>query len=762
MNKETFFENITDKNCIDAVTRERKQQYVYETIKSVDKNVLITYYDNGYELHRLNNASARLKKKKKHSKYFEDRVWSVFRKMGYSNLNIDSNFKIHYSKNLDIPPRQIDVFCFDEDTAIVVECKSAKERSDKPLQTIINDFAHIKNGIIFSLNSLFETRKKVKFVLATNNIKISENDFKRLKENDIVLFTQDDISYYEQISNHLGEASKYQLFGRLYSGQSIPSLQNKVPAIKGKMGGHTYYSFSIQPANLLKLSYILHNNTTSEELAGSYQRMVSKKRINEIGEFLNADEGESGFFPNSIIINFDNNGKELNFDKASSNHDINGCSLGVLHLPNRFRSAFVIDGQHRLYGYSKSRWSTIHTVPVIAFVDLPVEKQVNMFVNINHKQKSVSQNLLTTIKAEINWNSSNYNNAIFAVKARTLIDLTKDNSSALYSRIKLGENKSSDSVNITLDYIISYGFKKTNFFARIQKNKLKSIGHLWDQDYEIMLKKCKLFFGLTFDFFENHSKHNWDLGSSEGGFISMNIGIASIIRFADSVLNEFKKFNSEKFQKLNVNQLFKICEPKFMLVTEYVNNLTQEEIKNFRAAGTGGQGRDNVFREFQNYVNQKDQSFNPDGLEKWREDNSGEFNESGEQLVKQLELKIASIVKNEIINNYGPAKWMTTDTVPKGILTKSYEMQVDKGDEPQENFLYLIDYKGIIEKSTNWKLFKPLFTDYRLTSSANKENSLKWMVELNDIRAKTAHPSRAPITKNEIQFLEELKEWLLG
>ena len=135
------------------------------------------------------------------------------------------------------------------------------------------------------MNNIFETRKKVKLILATNNIIVSENDVNRIKENNILLFTQDDINYYEQLSSHLGEASKYQLFGRIFSGQSIPSLKNKVPAIRGKMGGHTYYSFSIQPEKLLKLSYILHNNTTSEEVVGTYQRMVNKKRITEIGVF---------------------------------------------------------------------------------------------------------------------------------------------------------------------------------------------------------------------------------------------------------------------------------------------------------------------------------------------------------------------------------------------------------------------------------------------------------------------------------------------
>ena len=142
----------------------------------------------------------------------------------------------------------------------------------------------------------------------------------------------------------------------------------------------------------------------------------------------------------------------------------------------------------------QSQWKSKHTIPVVAFEDLPVENQVDMFVNINHKQKSVSQNLLTTIKAELHWNSSIYNNAIFAVMARLLMELSKDNSSPLYGRIKLGENKKSDLVNITLDYIISYGFKKTDFFAKIHRNRLVSTGHLWvDTDEEIFYFNFQLY-----------------------------------------------------------------------------------------------------------------------------------------------------------------------------------------------------------------------------------------------------------------------------
>jgi DNA sulfur modification protein DndB len=762
MNKKDLFEKITTHQNVKSIFRTRSRKYEYTSILEAEKN---DYLHKGWEFDRENLNSIKLKKLKLHSLLFENKVWSVFHKMGYNNLNIDNSFKIPYANNPEIPPRQIDVFCFDDDTAIVIECKSSENRRIRPLQTIINDYANIKSGIIKYLNNFFETKKKVKFIIATNNIIVSENDLKRIKENNILLFTQDDINYYDQLSTHLGEASKYQLFGRIFSGQSIPSLKNKVPAIRGKMGGHTYFSFSIQPEKLLKLSYILHNNTTSEEVVGTYQRMVNKKRVSEIGVFLDANEGGSGFFPNSIIVNFDTNGRKLVFDKVSSSHDVEDCSVGVLNLPDKFRSAFIIDGQHRLYGYSKSKWKSKHTIPVVAFEDLPVENQVDMFVNINHKQKSVSQNLLTTIKSELHWNSPLYNNAIFAVMARLLMELAKDNSSPLYGRIKLGENKKSNLVNITLDYVISYGFKKSDFFAKINRNKLIATGHLWVDGYSNMLTKSKKFFTLVFDFIKQKSEENWNLGSSDGGFISMNIGIASIIRLLDSIIKTHSSLNNYEVKTKSAKDIFEICKPKLQHLTNYINQLSYSDIQNFRSAGTGGQGRENVFREFQNYIYINDPNYNPDGLQNWIKNNSGQYNKSGGQIVKQLEVKILNIVKSRIKKFYNYEKnWLRPEAIPDGVLSKSYLMYNKVGQkEPQENFLYLMDSKSIIEKSSNWaNIFKPIFTDPRLKSSSNKENALKWMIELNEIRNKTAHPTRAPITSDNNDFLLFLKDWIIS
>ena len=42
------------------------------------------------------------------------------------------------------------------------------------------------------------------------------------------------------------------------------------------MGGHTYYSFSIEPEKLLKLAYVLHRNEANSDMMPTYQRIIKK------------------------------------------------------------------------------------------------------------------------------------------------------------------------------------------------------------------------------------------------------------------------------------------------------------------------------------------------------------------------------------------------------------------------------------------------------------------------------------------------------
>ena len=169
-----------------------------------------------------------------------------------------------------------------------------------------------------------------------------------------------------------------------------------------------------------------------------------------------------GFFPNSLIISIN---EDIEYEKVN---DIDPFTeMGTLTLPNKYASAFIIDGQHRLYGYANlDEYDDV--IPVTAFTDLDAESQVKLFIDINSKQKPVSPSLLLDLRSDLWWGSNNVNEAISALRTRLITNLGSARSSALQHRIKIGQKQSTKLRCITVDYILKYGINKTNFLENIE------------------------------------------------------------------------------------------------------------------------------------------------------------------------------------------------------------------------------------------------------------------------------------------------------
>ena len=192
----------------------------------------------------------------------------------------------------------------------------------------------------------------------------------------------------------------------------LSSASKSVPAIKGKLGGKPFYCFVTTPRHLLKISFVNHRSLQDPEGAPTYQRLVVRSRIRDIGEYI---EG-GGYFPNNLIINFT---RDVRFDKVS--HDENsGVTFGNLHLPDKYRSAWIIDGQHRLYGFSHINDKFLdQNIIVAAFEKLPKVEEANLFVTINHEQRSVPKHLLDDLEGELKWGSDVPSERIGAISARS-------------------------------------------------------------------------------------------------------------------------------------------------------------------------------------------------------------------------------------------------------------------------------------------------------------------------------------------------------
>jgi DGQHR domain-containing protein len=154
-----------------------------------------------------------------------------------------------------------------------------------------------------------------------------------------------------------------------------------------KQGDNELFILGASPSVLLKIGYV-YRRASGKPMA--YQRILNKDRITKITEFLSTDDA---LLPNAIIIAFD--------DDPAVQSEIK-YENGKLYFPRKYCSAWIIDGQHRVFGFLNTRFENMDDddpelmfeLPVVAFKNLKPVWQNRTFVNINYNQKRIDPTLL--------------------------------------------------------------------------------------------------------------------------------------------------------------------------------------------------------------------------------------------------------------------------------------------------------------------------------------------------------------------------------
>lgn len=273
--KMTNWEKIVSGKDLIRAKNLRKNQY----IESKERRVALTeLIDEGWEYVKdyADPKFIKVHKEKPYDEQFEDRVWLLFAQMGFPYLNQDRNFKMSYDLHNPDFTQQIDVFAADEETVLIVECKSAETIKDGVFKKSIEAFHGQMDGLRKEALKKFPKRK-VKFIWATHKYIMNRADLEKMEEWGIIHFSDSVIQYYSELVKHLGTCARYQLLGNLLANTEIKNMQNEIPAIRGTMGGFEYYEFSIEPEKLLKIGYVLHRSEANKNMMPTYQRIIKKK-----------------------------------------------------------------------------------------------------------------------------------------------------------------------------------------------------------------------------------------------------------------------------------------------------------------------------------------------------------------------------------------------------------------------------------------------------------------------------------------------------
>lgn len=328
------------------------------------------------------------------AKEFEDEVKGFMGYMGFENPQGDTTFKIG--------GKQVDAAGGFGNVYIIIDCVLSQEIGGRgsirsKIEGWRGNYEIFKGGL--ENDDVLKKYNDVRLVIATKKINVNDSDKTLAAENNpkVYIWNEQFFEYYKDLKKKIGKYAKYELLREIDLPEEL-ELRN-IPAIKPNPStGSGYFLASVNPLDLLKMSYVARRERGDQAF---YQRMISEEKINDIGYYINHDKKQ---FFNDVIVAV-NDKDRIKFTPLKILPD--GQEIGELTIEKNTEPLWIIDGQHRLYGYTKAEvkidkedkerykeekanWK----IPVSFVVGLDVNSQGELFMDINTNQTSLSEDYI--------------------------------------------------------------------------------------------------------------------------------------------------------------------------------------------------------------------------------------------------------------------------------------------------------------------------------------------------------------------------------
>ena len=772
-----YAEELTDKLCSDPsmlgkIYKAKSKKFLE---KNVDHNLVKAYLEDGWEEYgtRL-KTKTRLRKCKRHDQQFEDDVWCQVYKLGYRHLNISNDFRLPFNKDFKAR-KQIDVIAINDDSILLFECKSAEKPKKAPsYKTEFEGLPIRLYGFRKALAQLFGKDRKIKYVFATRQLRLdrSRADIQRLQETGSFYYNDNTYEYLNSLIQKYKDAAQYQFMATLFRGTRISDKAIKVPAVEGKMGKQKYYMFSLEPHLLLKLGYILHRTRANEAEMPTYQRLLNPNRLKGINKFING----GGYFPNSVIVNFNKEVRGLVFQPSKSG---NGTisKAGILKIPLAYAIAYIIDGQHRVYGYASTKYNKTNTIPVVAFKGLSSHDQLKLFMEINENQKAVTPTLRITLEEDLYWDSDRIDSRMKALRSSVIQQLGGNSESVLHHKISLGEDKALLTAKPFSDALTRCGLlPKASGNSYLSNTTEFSLYDVNKHDHgEEMVKAKGRIFSLVNLCYE-HAESVSAISEQYETVIAINRGSYAFVSLIGSLNTYVSEKNGYKPDK-DVFERFEAIKGYLDGFFKELSTITPEDRAYlFGKLGTGAENK--WFMFFQNLVNKQFNEFEPEALIDWKQRRDKDLQERGRLIGTEIE----KFMKSAIVSNLKllfrdnweleiGAIQRKCEARAKEQMEKEYKDGLKKRQIPWTDQFFIMDYKKIIEdywgrrpeeEVAGFRTFEEHFALDVGYGNKSKKEKMKWISVLNQYRNKWAHEGTKEegLNKVEVYELERFKQEL--
>ena len=600
--------------------------------------------------------------------------------------------------------------------------------------------------------------KRVKYIFATRNYHIVEGgeDDQRMKDNGIYHLDDNAYNYICNLIKSYQTSVIYQFYGLMFKDELINNKPITIPALKGSMGNKDYYLFSIEPSTLLKIGFVLHRTRVNDSMAPTYQRLLIPKRLKGITKFI--DDG--GYFPNSIILNFAEPSSDLRitFDEIHKEEDSDSI-FGLLNIPNAYGIAYIIDGQHRVYGYANSNMKNKHTIPVVAFSGMESEEQLKIFMEINENQKAVSKNLRIDLEEDLFWTSSRLDSRMKALRSSTIKELSSKPGTVLYNKISIGED-SADLSSIPFDT----GLSQSGLIPKAKNTKWvdESDAYLYDKNEtdinKAMTEARKRIAQFVLGCYETASDKMTSEAKEE--FLLSNRATYAFIVLVGS-LHAYLVNSGMLSVSSTISRRNEVIAPYIEALANGLNTLPQEESTFLR--GIQGQGAEKKWLlSYQNIINRVYPDYFPEDLKEWKEMRDQDLQNEGKKLKEDIRKQLRRLLF-ERLEQVFKSKWLSGNIA---IIKNEVENRIIKSDGDREDFdlmeydwrdyLEVSDYKDIISKNFSYPEFEEVFSINIGLPFKSKTEKLAWLNLIPEGKGKKA----SALTRSDINRLELINSHL--
>lgn len=396
--------------------------------KSFEESQRQEYLNNGWQL-----IGKKFKLPKKDADKWEDEVWSTLYGMEFKSITNpkrvgrDGKIVIKLGQKGQ-PAQQPDHIVFGEHTATLVECKSgASGNLNDEISREKKRIDLLKKYLVQESKSAGTEAKKNYFKGLSENVrsviwyrdenkKLTSQKREEASALGVVLLTLSDLEYFQAITDLYknvnvdgrkipigGELARLQFRSIIYGGKALRQNQIVLPCTENRSSADLpQYHFTIDANFLLNYSMVQHRKAGSafngEDFKEGYQRLIDKRKIGQLAEHidrgLNPDYHD---FPNNLILGVKLDGTKAKFTfkkEGKTGHYKSSSKLnhGQLTITPAYGMFKIIDGQHRLFSFlsQPEEWRKNVFFSVTAFKDLALNKEMDLFVNINTKQTKIN------------------------------------------------------------------------------------------------------------------------------------------------------------------------------------------------------------------------------------------------------------------------------------------------------------------------------------------------------------------------------------